>query len=268
MGLSVRGRRVCATVTTTALMALAFSSAAAARPDVSRDLITPGTLLVGSDIPFPPFEFGTPPRYKGFDIDMVNAMARKLQLRVKYVDTDFDTIFNSVGRGKFDLVAAAATITPERRKVVAFSRPYYDAQQSLIVKRGSGIRSVRGLAGRTVSAQWSTSGEWFARNETRAAKVIGFSTGPAAVRAVNTGRAAAAVVDSVFATYSLKSKWTGLRVARNISVGERYGFAMSKDSIRLRKGINWAFNRIRADDTFKRLYRKWFGMAPPPSLRR
>ena len=69
---------------------------------ISSELITEGTLTVGSDIPFPPFEFGKAPAYEGFDIDMVNAIAKELDLNclciggVDIKDTSFDTIFTDV----------------------------------------------------------------------------------------------------------------------------------------------------------------------------
>jgi polar amino acid transport system substrate-binding protein len=93
-----------------------------------------GKLIVGSDIPYPPFEEGRAPNYTGFDIDLVNEIAKRLKLDVEYQDTSFDTIFRDLAAGKFDLVASATTITPAREKTVSFTDPYYSAQQSLAVK--------------------------------------------------------------------------------------------------------------------------------------
>ncbi|MBN8868191.1 MAG: amino acid ABC transporter substrate-binding protein [Solirubrobacterales bacterium] len=247
--------------------ALGFTSVADARPNVSGDLLTPGTLLVGSDIPYPPFEQGRKPHYGGFDIDLVNAVAKKLHLKVKIKDTAFDTIFTDVARRKFDLVASAATITPDRKRTVAFSDPYYDALQSIVVRRHSRIHSVSGLAGRVVGVQSGTVGEWFAKDETDAARVVDFPNGPAALRAVRRGRVDATILDQPIVG-KLSRHRKGLRVARNVSVGQFYGFAMSKDTPKLRRGVNWALDRTKADGTFRRLYRKWFGINPPRSLRR
>ncbi|MDX6652769.1 MAG: arginine/lysine/histidine transporter system substrate-binding protein [Solirubrobacterales bacterium] len=92
------------------------------------------TLLVGSDIPYPPFEFGKAPSYDGFDIDIVNAIGQTVGLKVRYQDTSFDTIFRDLSAGKFDMVSSATTITPERAKEVDFSEPYFPADQSIMVK--------------------------------------------------------------------------------------------------------------------------------------
>ena len=106
--------------------------------DGDRELrtISPGRLTVGSDIPYRPFEFGRPP-YQGFDVDIVNQIGRRLKLDVELVKTPFDTIIDNLAQQKFDLVASALTITHDREKTVNFSQPYFQADQSLIVNKGS-----------------------------------------------------------------------------------------------------------------------------------
>lgn len=253
---------------TAVLATFMFVSAADAKPDVSKDLITPGTLLVGTDSPYRPFEFGKPPGYKGFDIDLVNAIAVELDLRVEILDTSFDTIFMDLNRGKFDLLASAATITPERKKVVSFTKPNFDATQSLVVRRGSGIRSVRDLAGKPIGVRDGTTGWWFARDRIPAAKVIGFRSIKAAIKALKVGRVDGLILDERVARRALENRFSGVRIAKSFSIGNLYGFATNKRDNKLRRGINWAFDRVKADGSFKRIYRKWFGINPPPSLRR
>src|SRR5687767_12120928 len=105
-------------------------------------LIQEGELRVGSDIPYAPFEFGRDPDYQGFDVDIVNEVAKRLDVEAQFVKTPFDPIFRNLAQGRFDLVASAATITPEREKTVNFSVPYFPADQSLMVKQGSDIKTV------------------------------------------------------------------------------------------------------------------------------
>src|SRR3954466_14522163 len=114
-----------------------------------------GKLKVGSDIPYAPFEFGESP-YQGFDVDVVNEIAKRLDLQAEFVKTPFDPIFRNLAQGRFDMVGSAATITPERKKTVDFSNPYFPADQSLMVKKGSPIQSTEDLAGKTVGAQLGT----------------------------------------------------------------------------------------------------------------
>jgi polar amino acid transport system substrate-binding protein len=98
------------------------------------NLLTPGTLTIGSDIPYPPFEQGKPPDYTGFDVELMDEIAKRLDLNPKWVDTGFGTIFSDQQAGKFDIVASSTTITPARSKKVTFSDPYFDANQSLMVQ--------------------------------------------------------------------------------------------------------------------------------------
>src|SRR5690348_13767308 len=125
------------------------SSASSGDIDISNaELIQDGQLLVGTDAPYPPFEIGTPESgdFSGFDKDLMDAIASKLGLTPTYQNSSFDTIFRDTASGQFDIVAAAATITPEREKVVDFSRPYYESQQALVVPEGSDITSTDDLA--------------------------------------------------------------------------------------------------------------------------
>lgn len=245
---------------------LSCSSAIARPPSVATDLITPGTLNVGSDIPYPPFEFRSDGEYDGFDIDLVKALAKKLRLKVDVEDTAFDTIFTDLSQGDFDLVASATTITPERARVVKFTKPIYDPQQSLVTSRGSGIRSIRDLAGAKVGVQRFTSGADFAENRTNSKRVIDYRNGQAVIRALRRGKVDAIIIDQPVIYFELAKKPSGLRVVRNFSTGELYGYAVKKSSKSLLRGVNWAIDKVKADGTFRNIYRRWFGINPPSTL--
>jgi len=93
-----------------------------------------GILKIGSDIPYPPFEdFDTAGKPIGFDVDLMNEIARRLGLEAVWVDTDFDTIFTQLAQGNFDVVASATTITADREEMVNFSIPYVNANQALTI---------------------------------------------------------------------------------------------------------------------------------------
>ena len=112
------------------------------------ETIEEGTLIVGSDIPYPPFEFEEGGQLTGYDVDLVRAIADKLGLENgddHWVSTDFGTIFQQLASGtKFDIVVAAVTAyapdgspasetVADRRKIVDFSLPYYPSLQSLTI---------------------------------------------------------------------------------------------------------------------------------------
>jgi polar amino acid transport system substrate-binding protein len=234
--------------------------------DVSSELITEGTLTVGSDIPFPPFEFGQSPDYEGFDIDLVNEIAKDLELDVSIQDTSFDTIFTDVAQGKFDMVASAATITPEREQQVDFSDPYYEAEQALLVPSDSDVATVEDLDGLTVGAQDGTTGEAFANDETNAGSVRGFPNGPAAIAALQNGQVEATIIDLPVAQDAIDKGETGFKLATTIPTGELYGLAFAQDTPALLSAVNESLASMKTDGRLNELYQKWFGVDAPKGV--
>ncbi len=242
------------------------SGSTAASGDVSSELITAGTLTVGSDIPFPPFEFGKAPNYDGFDIDLVNEIASDIELEVSIQDTSFDTIFTDVAQGKFDMVASASTITPEREQRVDFSDPYYEAEQALLVPQGSDITSVEDLSGLTVGAQDGTTGEAYANDETDAGSVRGFPNGPAAIAALRNGQVEATIIDQPVAQDAIDKGETGFELATTIPTGELYGLAFSQDTPELLAAVNESLASMKKDGRLNDLYQKWFKIDAPKGV--
>jgi polar amino acid transport system substrate-binding protein len=230
------------------------------------ELITPGTLTVGSDIPFPPFEFGQAPDYDGFDIDLVNEIAKDLDLEVSIQDTAFDTIFTDVAQGKFDMVASASTITPEREQQVDFSDPYYEAEQALLVPEGSDIKTVEDLAGLTVGAQDGTTGEAFANDETDAGSVRGYPNGPPAIAALQNGQVDATIIDQPVAQDAIDKGQGGFELATTIPTGELYGLAFAQDTPNLLAQVNESRAAMKEDGRLNDLYQKWFKIDAPEGV--
>ena len=229
------------------------------------ETITEGTLTVGTDTPYPPFEIGQPPDISGFDIEIVDAIAAELGLTAEYTDTSFDTIFRDTAAGQFDLAAAASTITPAREKVVAFSDPYYESQQALVVAEGSDIASVEDLSGVVVGAQDATTGETYANDETDASEVRGFPEGPDAIAAVATGQVDAAIIDQPVAVDAV-DKQGGIEIAAEIPTEEFYGFAMPIDNTGLQDAVNEALATLAEDGTLADLYEKYFQSEVPEAV--
>jgi polar amino acid transport system substrate-binding protein len=227
-------------------------------------LIEEGQLLVGTDTPFPPFEIGQPPDITGFDIEVVDDIARRLDLRVTYQDTSFDTIFRDLAQGRFDLVVAASTITAEREQTVDFSDPYYRANQALVAPVDSEIRSVDDLEGVTVGAQDGTTGETYANDETPAAEVRGFPEGPDSLNALRQGQVDAVIIDEPVAEEFIEQQ-PDLEIVQ-IPTGELYGLPVAEDNDTLREQVNAALAEMKDDGTLARLYQEYFRIEPPPQV--
>ena len=227
--------------------------------------ITEGELRVGSDIPYPPFEFGRTPDYEGFDVDIVNEIAKRLDVEAKFVKTPFDPIFRNLAQGRFDMVASAVTITPERQRTVDFSDPYFPANQSLMVKRGSDIKTVDDLKGKTVGAQLGTTGADYAKDKTDAETVRTYDLIDDAFKALQAGQVEAVINDFPVSKYAERSK-KDLVVVQTIETGEEYGLSFAKEDAALRDRVNRELRAMKEDDTYTKIYRKWFQADPPDSI--
>jgi polar amino acid transport system substrate-binding protein len=225
------------------------------------DTISKGKLKVGSDIPYPPFELGRAPNYKGFDVDFVKAIGKRLKLDVTFVKTPFDTIFRDLAQGKFDIVASATTITDERKKTVDFSNPYFAADQSLLIKKGSGIATVADLKGKVIGAQLGTTGADYAKKNIDAKTVRTYDLIDDAFNALQTGQIEAVINDCPVSKYAERSK-PDLKVVARIETGENYGLVFAKGSDKLREAVNGAIDDVKQDGTFKRIFAKWIGTDP------
>lgn len=234
-------------------------------PAADLGLAEDGVLAVGSDIPYPPFEFGNAPDYTGFDVDVLNAIGEGLGVDVKFQDTSFDTIFSDLANNKFDVVASAATITPERQAQVNFSDPYYSADQALIVAPDSDVKTVEDLAGLDVAAQSGTTGLDYAKDKTDAGNVQGFPQGPDVVNAVQAGQVDAGILDQPVAQDALDNG-APIEVASVIPTGELYGIGVPKDNAALLTAINAQLAEMKTDGKLDEIYQQYFGIDAPDGV--
>ena len=226
----------------------------------SLNTINSGKLRVGSDIPYAPFEFGDPP-YQGFDVDVVNEIANRLDLDAEFVKTPFDTIFRNLAQGRFDMVASASTITPEREKEVDFSDSYFPADQSLMVKKGSDIKTVDDLNGKVVGAQLGTTGADYAKKNVKASSVRTYDLIDDAFKALETGQVEAVINDCPVSKYAEKAH-SDLVVVQAINTNEEYGLAFKQGNGALRTAVNKELTKLKDDGGLEKISNKWFKGEP------
>jgi polar amino acid transport system substrate-binding protein len=222
-------------------------------------------LSVGSDIPYPPFEQGKAGEYTGFDIELIEAIGEKIGRTPEFTDTSFETIFRDVAQGKFEAVISAATITEEREESVAFSDPYYLSEQAILVKEGSDITGLEGLAGKTVGAQQGTTGLELGKEKANASELRPYPEGPDAVNALKSGTVEAVIIDAPVAQNAVEESG-GVEIAEKVPTEEEYGIALAKDNTALLEEINKGLEEVIADGTYTTIYEKWFKLEPPKEI--
>ena len=209
--------------------------------DKGYTLVEAGTLMGVSDMAYPPLESipdggGSP---EGFEIDMMDAIAKKLGLTMKWLPaTKFDTIIPLIKQGgKADVGVSAFTITDERKQEIDFTESYLDSNQGLVAPAsvGSLTKEQLNVAGTQVAVQSGTTGEsWVKENLPQATCVPVMS-------------------------YLCKQSYTSLKVMIEIPTGEQYGIVVSKTNSKLTADINKALADLQADGTMDALKQKWFG---------
>lgn len=223
-------------------------------------------LSVGSDIPYPPFEEGQPGHFTGFDVELMEAIGKEIDREVEFQDTSFTTIFVNLAQGKFEAVASAATITPEREKTIDFSNPYYISEQAILVKEDGEVDSVKGLKGATVGVQKGTTGEEFVEEKGEAGELRSYPTGPDAVNALTAGTVDAVVIDIPVAEHAVEAGGADIEVSAAIPTEEEYGFAVAQGDTSLLESINEGLAAVIENGTYAKLYEKWFHHEPPAAI--
>jgi polar amino acid transport system substrate-binding protein len=232
------------------------------------ETIEEGTLLVGSCLDYPPFESVKGGEPTGFDVEMSQEIGKRLDLTVEFKKADFDTIFTAVAAGRFDMVAAASTITEERLQTVDFSDPYFNSRQSLTVntEETPDIASIDDLGeGDVVGVQKGTTGKEFAEKELapNGVQIRTFQNAPDAFTDLEAGNLVG-VVNDEGASIGIIENRPGLEVVQAIDTDEEYGFAFSKDNPELTEAVNGVLAEIIADGTYEDLFKKYFPDNPVP----
>ncbi len=195
----------------------------------------------------------------------MEAIAESNDRKAEFEDTSFDTIFRDLAQGKFEAVASAATITPEREKTVDFTNPYYESEQAILVTEGSEVDSLEALAGATIGVQQGTTGQEFVEESVDAGEVRPYPQGPDAVTLLKAGTVDAVVIDIPVAENAVE-KQSGLEIAEAIPTEEEYGFAVAQGDEELLEELNEGLEQLKEDGTFAKIYERWFHREPTEAL--
>ncbi|MEA2487227.1 MAG: polar amino acid transport system substrate-binding protein [Actinomycetota bacterium] len=240
------------------------------QPSPQFTTIATGELHVGSCLDYKPFEFFEKGSNQptGFDIEITDAIAQKLNLKVVWVKANFNTIFTAVAANKFDMVAAASTITPERQKVVNFSDPYYNARQSLTVntQQTPDIATTDDLkSGDIVGVQKGTTGAKWAQDNlaSKGVQIKSFTNAPDAFTDLEAGNVTGVINDEPSSESEVANR-TSLKVVEPIDTGEHYGLAFSPDNAQLTVAVNVALKQVIDDGTYQTIFQKYFPKLPVP----
>jgi polar amino acid transport system substrate-binding protein len=265
------GRRTRLLAATTATAALVLVAAGCSSSDSGSGKTTvkgvhlakAGQLTTCTHLPYPPFQSEIDGKVQGFDVSLIDLVAKDLGVKQQILDTPFENFKTGafLNSGECDLAAAGMTITDERKKNVDFSDPYFEATQAVLVDRSSGVGSLADVKakGKKLGAQAQTTGEDYVKS--KGYDPISFESSDAVLNGLRTGQVQAVVIDYPVVQGWLKDKANAdkFKVVDNLKTGEQYGFTVKKGNKALLDAVNKALKTAKADGTYKKIYEQWIG---------
>jgi polar amino acid transport system substrate-binding protein len=254
-----------------ALLALAISSATfagcapkAAKDSSLADIKKKGSFVVGLDDSFPPMGFRDESgNIVGFDIDLAQEAARRVGVKVEFKPVDWDGVVMSLDKGDIDIIWNGLTITEERKEKIAFSKPYLENRQIIVVKVGSKIAGKADLAGTRLGLQLGSSSEsaLAADGATQAAlkETRKYPNNVEALLDLAAGRIDSVVVDEVVGRYYIAKKPGLYKVLEDNFGTESYGVGFRSKDEGFRAAIDSALDAMKADGTADAISERWFG---------
>ena len=224
-------------------------------------------VVVGTDAAYAPFESQNEKgEIVGLTIDVVNAVAQKAGIEVKFVNTPWEGIFNALQQGDRDMLASSITITDERKQTMDFTNPYFDAYQLIAVKATSKVSKFDDLKKLKVGVQTGTTGDEAVTKQQgkNSANIKRFESTPLALKELEAGGVDAVVADNgVVINYVTNNPGAKFKtVSDKAFAPEQYGFAVKKGNTELLEKLNKGLADIKADGTYDQIYAKYFGAAP------
>jgi polar amino acid transport system substrate-binding protein len=223
-----------------------------AHADVMPDIKKRGHLRVGMEPGFLPFEMQTQKGdFVGFDVQMMRAFAEDLGVDVKFISTKWDGIIPGLMAKKYDVIVSGMTITPERRRAVLFSDPYYDAGLKILLHKDlkDDVTKLADLDQKkyTVAVKLGTTGDIFTGKKLKKAKIQKFDVEADAAQSVMLGKVDAFIYDKPYLEIYAASKGKRLTLLDEVLSDEKFGLATRKQNQDLIEAFNDFLKRWKAD---------------------
>lgn len=215
-------------------------------------------IKVGLESTYAPFEYKEDGKLIGFDIDLINELAKSIGFEVEFIEQSFDGLIPSLKAGKIDLIASGMSATEERKKSVDFSNEYYKSSSLILRKKGNTeIKDLESLKGKKIGVQLGTIQEGIAKKIEGAVVIPNESTVNTLMN-LDTGKLDVVVLDGIVSSEYMK-KYTNLESFMEIE-GEEVGMALAVDKgkhVELLKKINEEMKKMMEDGRFQKILDKY-----------
>lgn len=254
-----------------AVMSLAGCTQVASNPKVDNwdKYQQQKSITVGFDNTFVPMGFEEKNgNYAGFDIELAKYVSKKLGITVHFQPIDWDMKETELQNGTIDAIWNGYSATDERREKVAFTIPYMQNTQILVVKKTSGIHSVEDMAGKVLGAQNGSSGMLdfeehpeVLKNRVKGGDADQYQSVNEAIIDLKNDRIDALLIDRVYADYYLTTEGIADEYDTIPSGFESESFAVGVRPAdkKLLEALNQAFKELYQEGIFQQISQKWFG---------
>ena len=227
------------------------------------------SITVGFDNTFVPMGFEEKDgNYAGFDIELAQYVSKKLGITVHFQPIDWDMKETELQNGTIDAIWNGYSATDERREKVAFTIPYMQNTQILVVKKTSGIHSVEDMTGKVLGAQNGSSGMLdfeehpeVLKNRVKGEDADQYQSVNEAIIDLKNDRIDALLIDRVYADYYLTTEGIADQYDTIPSGFESESFAVGVRPAdkKLLEALNQAFKELYQEGIFQQISQKWFG---------
>ena len=227
------------------------------------------SITVGFDNTFVPMGFEEKNgNYAGFDIELAKYVSKKLGIQVHFQPIDWDMKETELQNGTIDAIWNGYSATDERREKVAFTIPYMQNTQILVVKKTSGIHSVEDMTGKVLGAQNGSSGMLdfeehpeVLKNRVKGGDADQYQSVNEAIIDLKNDRIDALLIDRVYADYYLTTEGIADEYDTIPSGFESESFAVGVRPAdkKLLEALNQAFKELYQEGVFQQISQKWFG---------
>ena len=219
--------------------------------------------VIGLDDNFPPMGFRNEKNeLVGFDISMAQEATRRMGIEAEFKPIDWSAKEAELNGKRVDMLWNGLTITEERKKNIAFTSPYMENHQIIVVPKSSTIKTKAELADKVVGIQDGSSAIDAVQRDPIAAslkELKKFGDNVTALMDLSTGRLDAVVLDEVVGRYYTAKRPDDYAVLEDNFGTEEYGVGLRKDDSELLVGLQKALDEMKADGSAARISTEWFG---------
>jgi polar amino acid transport system substrate-binding protein len=221
-------------------------------------------IVIGLDDNFPPMGFRDDKNeIVGFDVEMAKEAAKRLGMEVEFKPIDWNSKEAELNGKRVDVLWNGLTITDKRKENIAFTKPYMENHQIIVVNANSAVKTKADLAGKVVGTQDGSSSVEAIEAEPNALKSFKelkkYGDNVAALMDLKAGRVEAVVVDEVVGRYYIAKKPGEYVVLSDHFGAEEYGVGLRKDDKELLGKLQKALDEMKKDGASAAISQKWFG---------